>query len=707
MPHDRRNLLATGAPPRCQPLFRIAAGAGSVELVAAAASESGSPAKLPTIKMTAYNGGAMDVGWGLPVVIDLKGVDIAGHARPILKDHDPSQVVGHTTKIAKADGKSLVIDAVVSGTGDAAREVVANSANGFPWQASVGVHARNYEYVKEGSNAKANGQEFSGPLYIVRKGILAESSVVAMGADNTTSTSIAARLNHQGETDMKFDKWLEAKGFDAATITDGQRSTLQAAYDAETKVTAAAPAPSPEAPTAGTTDVVANIADYRKAQAAESARIAAIRVACAGKHGAIEAQAIADGWDESKTELAVLRAERAAAPAGHVRGNADPAKRAKSIVAALAMAAGVPEAAVAKDRGFDAPVMEAALSREFRNISLHAMMHDCIAASGGYAPRGRVDNEFIRCALDADRKIQASGFSGAALTNILGAVGNKVALNQFESIEMVGTQFCQVYDATNFQTFTMVRLMENGAFAEVGPGGELKHGDLSEDAYTNKVKTRGMMLTLTRQDIFNDDLGKFNQMVGMLGRNAAIALESHVFTVLMANAGTHFGTGNKNYISGAATVLGIDGFTSAEQKMLDMVDSSGKPILLSPKNLVVPTSLKVTAQLLMSQILINESTSTDKGKPAANPHAGKCKVLASPYINNSSITNNSSTAWFIFADPNAAPCQQIAFLNGQRTPTIETGEADFNTLGMSWRGYFDFGSKLIDPRGAVMSKGAA
>jgi hypothetical protein len=48
---------------------------------------------------------------------------------------------------------------------------------------------------------------------------------------------------------------------------------------------------------------------------------------------------------------------------------------------------------------------------------------------------------------------------------------------------------------------------------------------------------------------------------------------------------------------------------------------------------------------------------------------------------------------------------EVAFLNGQESPTIETAEADFNVLGIQMRGYHDFGCALQDPRGGTKSKG--
>ena len=41
---------------------------------------------------------------------------------------------------------------------------------------------------------------------------------------------------------------------------------------------------------------------------------------------------------------------------------------------------------------------------------------------------------------------------------------------------------------------------------------------------------------------------------------------------------------------------------------------------------------------------------------------------------------------------------EVAFLNGQESPTIETAEVDFNVLGVQMRGYHDFGVNLQDGR---------
>ena len=50
--------------------------------------------------------------------------------------------------------------------------------------------------------------------------------------------------------------------------------------------------------------------------------------------------------------------------------------------------------------------------------------------------------------------------------------------------------------------------------------------------------------------------------------------------------------------------------------------------------------------------------------------------------------------------------EEIGYLRGKRTPTVERGNVDFDKLGISWRVYFDVGVREQDHRGAYFAKGA-
>jgi hypothetical protein len=207
--------------------------------------------------------------------------------------------------------------------------------------------------------------------------------------------------------------------------------------------------------------------------------------------------------------------------------------------------------------------------------------------------------------------------------------------------------------------------------------------------------------------IINDDLGAFLQIPRMLGRQAAEALEKAFFTIFMSNTGNFFHATHKNLNTNCA--LGVDGLTTAAAKFMNQTDSNGMPVMVRPSILLVPVSLDVQARQLFNDTEItvvvdkpktSDATGSTKKVEMSNPHRGLYRPFSSPWLENSSMTNNSTTTWYLLADPMDVPAIQIAYLNGQRTPTIEQGEADFDQLGMGWRAYFDFGVAYQDWRAA-------
>jgi len=125
-----------------------------------------------------------------------------------------------------------------------------------------------------------------------------------------------------------------------------------------------------------------------------------------------------------------------------------------------------------------------------------------------------------------------------------------------------------------------------------------------------------------------------------------------------------------------------------------------------PAVMLVRTALSAMTTQLFKSVEIRDATANTR-YPAANPHPGKFRAEVSRYLSNSKYTGYSAKAWYLLADPNDLPVIEVAFLNGQESPVIETAEADFNVLGIQMRGYHDFGAALQDPRGGVKSKGEA
>ena len=99
--------------------------------------------------------------------------------------------------------------------------------------------------------------------------------------------------------------------------------------------------------------------------------------------------------------------------------------------------------------------------------------------------------------------------------------------------------------------------------------------------------------------------------------------------------------------------------------------------------------------------------STDRLQATQNIYAGLYQPCVTPYLNNSGITGYSTTGWYLFGEPGDVAAFGIAYLDGNEFPTIQDAPQNPDVLGIGWRVFFDFGVCQLDPRGAVMSKGAA
>jgi len=676
---QRRVVCERQARVRAEAHLNLVCDPGSITIEAADEGQGDSRPKLPRFSMVAYTGGAMRIaGWRYPVIVDLAGLSIPSQSRPIRFGHDMASGVGHTDAIRIEDGR-LVATGVVSRDTQAAREIVASARNGFPWQASIAASVEEFEFVKENQKVVVNGREFVGPVNVVRKATLGEISFVDLGADGATSASVAmAGLQASKEENRAMENLSDTN----------QPAGQQAAVRVQAAADAAASGPEPQVP-----DPQPQASD---AQAAEAARVLAIRMVCGGKHPELEAQAIQEHWDVNRTALAVLREERPKAPAVHVRS--PEAVTGRLLEAACMLTA----KAVGVEELFDEPTLEAA-GRRFRGgIGLQELLLEAAWANGYTGRSFRDSRAVLRFAFRPELE---AGFSTIDIGGILSNVANKFLLEGFFSIERTWRNICAVRNVSDFKTVTSYRLIGTDQYEQVTPGGELKHGTLGNETYTNKADTYGLVLSIDRRDIINDDLGAITTVPRKLGRGSGLKINDVFWKTFLDNA-TFFSSGNNNYLEGADTVLSIDGLTKAEVAFMDQVDSDGKPIGIMPAILLVPTALSAIGSQLYKSMELRDTTS-NKSYPVANPHQGKFRVEVSRYLSNSQYPGSSSKAWYLLASPEDLPVIEVAFLNGQESPTIETAEADFSVLGIQMRGYHDFGCALQDPRGGVKMKGEA
>ena len=661
----------------------------------------------PKIVGTAYSGGKMSLpGWKNPVVVDLSGMELP-ESVPLLANHEnrTSSRIGMVS--ASVKNNVLEISGEIISEGSEAADIVAQSKAGADWQLSIGADVKECELVR--GKREVNGQVVDGPFYHVRKSSLREVSVVAVGADAHTSMKVTAKFDltnpnpeEEGVQNMNENKDVEAKADVQPEVKPEAKPEAKPEIKAEAKpeIQAAQPEVKPEP---SPVDVAAAARDAAAAAVkAERERVAAIRAICDGEFPEIEKDAISAGWTPevvTKKVLETIRAERPAANV-HISVKTEPEGDSlrKTIEAAMCLRCGI--SADDLEKSYDGKTIEAGM-REM-DMPLKQLLIECMKLDG--IPYGRgFDNETIRAA-----------FSSVSLPGILSNVANKKLLKSFESQPIIATKLCSTGDLNDFKENDRFRLTDVGDLLPVGADGEIKDGGVTEEAAKNQLETYGKRFVLTRKMIINDDLGAFMKVPVAMGNRAARLIDQLFFSRLLKNpvqldGKALFSAAHKNLLTGATSALSSDSLKKAIQLFLDQVDADGQPISVEPKFLLVPTALKHLAiELTRGATLITAGGADNVVRPALNILADEnLQVVSSPYLANSAYEGASSTAWYLFGDPRQVDTWEIGYLKGKRTPTVERGETDFNTLGLWFRVYFDLGVREPEHRGMVKSAGAA
>ena len=681
----------------------------------------------PKVVGVAYSGGKMNLpGWRHPVVVDLAGMEIP-ESVPLLTNHEnkTDSRIGLISAAVRNNALEITGE-IVSDSKDAA-DIIAQGKAGADWQLSIGADVKECELVK--GSREVNGQEVEGPFYHIKKSTLREVSVVAVGADAHTNMKVNAKFNLVNQEGETMNNKSETKSVSAVSAPNdavppekkpepeqkpgnpankpGEPANKPGEPEkkpdnAEKTPGQAAAEATPPAIQASAGDVAATAREAaQNAVKAERERISAIQAICDGEFPEIEREAIAGGWTPEVVTKKVLETIRAERPAANVNISVKTAPEGgelrKTIEAAMCLRVGV--SADQLEKSYGAKTVEAGMAE--MDMPLKQLLIECMKLDGIPYSRG-FDNETIRAA-----------FSSVSLPGILSNVANKKLLQSYEAQPIIAMKLCSTGDLNDFKENDRFRLTDVGDLLPIAADGEIKDGGLIEESAKNQLDTYGKKFCLTRKMIINDDLGAFMKVPTAMGNRAARLIDQLFFSRLLSNPAQAdgkalFSTNHKNLLSGASSALSSDSLKKAIQLFLDQVDADGQPISVEPKYLLVPTALKHLAIELTQGATLIMSGTDNAVRPALNVLSDEnLQVISSPYLGNSAYEGSSQTGWYLFGDPKTVDTWEIGFLKGKRTPTVERGETDFNTLGLWFRVYFDLGVREQDHRGRVKANGAA
>lgn len=142
--------------------------------------------------MMAYDGGEVRRMFSR-VVVDLTGMEIASQRMPILRNHNQDRIVGHSDEVT-VTSKGVMISGFMSQVTQDGLEATQLADEGFPWQASIGFAPGSIQEILAGETIEVNEQTFQGPIDIIRKSTLRESSFVPLGVDGDTESVVFSAL---------------------------------------------------------------------------------------------------------------------------------------------------------------------------------------------------------------------------------------------------------------------------------------------------------------------------------------------------------------------------------------------------------------------------------------------------------------------------------------------------------------------------------
>lgn len=284
-----------------------------------------------------------------------------------------------------------------------------------------------------------------------------------------------------------------------------------------------------------------------------------------------------------------------------------------------------------------------------------------------------------------------AGFSTVNLPGIVGSVVNRKIREGYDYAEQSWRAIAEIVSTPDFRPIESYTIGVTGDLEEVPMGGTIPHGAVNGEKIENKAKRYGMVVTIDEAEILGDDMDGVKRKAFGLGRKAAVKLNK-VLWALFQNDSAFFTAANGNIVTSAGA-LSVANLGKVVQAFKSLVDAGGDIIGYEPRTLLVPLALEPTALSLFNSTEFRDTTAS-KSYATANIYRNRYNPVASAYLTNQSD-------YYLVADPAVAAPIQVAFLEGQEAPVVESSAADFDIFGISYRVKYAFGVAFGDPKSAV------
>jgi hypothetical protein len=357
-------------------------------------------------------------------------------------------------------------------------------------------------------------------------------------------------------------------------------------------------------------------------------------------------------------------------------------------------------------------------AQDFEHIGLRRMAEKFVARMGANVDR-MAPKDVAMVALGHPGTMGRYNISREAyhttgsFANLLLDAANKTLLAGYDEAEYTWNAWArQAASVPDFKNINRIRFSEFGDLEAVPENTDYKESSESDSKESYKVEKFGRLFTVTWETVVNDDLDAISRIPAMQGIAARRTQNKKVYEVLTANAAMADGTAlfaadHSNFVgSGSGAAPSVTTLNAGFTAMRTQTGLNGETIInVTPRYLIVPAALEATALELFTSAAnpsVGGDTTGSSGVQNIYGPGGRrsLTVVAEPQLDG-----NSTTAWYLAADPGQIDTVEICFLQGEEAPVLEN-EWDFDKDVYKYKVRQTFGVKAIDWRGLYFNAGA-
>jgi|694.fasta_scaffold19329_10 hypothetical protein len=659
---------------------------------------------------------------------------------PIVDSHDRStvrNVLGSVRNI-RTENDKLVGDATFARDTDS-QVAYEKLLDGHLTDFSITATPTAQRAIRRGESVVHGTQEITGPAVIVTEWTPTDASLVAAGADET---STVRELLRSYSNSHKETKRMLSEGIKAALVAKGMPEQIddaeQALAWAAGLMSALTPSVAVEEPiqSAEETPVVAEESDAEEPEAEEIENMegekdmkeeiekAVKRSAKAELQRQKEIRAIvesvkigrafADELCDSGVTLDIARQKvlermTTTQPLGSgpsvVREGREELRK--------AMRAGLISRALQGSGARNVQIADAdkvAGYQDFERMSMLRMVERSLQAAGLDTSR-MVPKDMTMLAfghrptierLQNANIIRDAYHTTGSFANLLLDAANKTLLAGYEEAPYTWNLWArQAASVADFKNINRIRFGESPNLEMVPENTDYKEGAMTDSKETYKVEKFGRLFTITWETVVNDDLDAISRIPQMHGNAARRTQNQKVYEVLTSNPtmgdgvalfGSHASGSNTSGGAGAPAVGTLNTGFTAMRRQTGL--NSSTILNIAPRYLIVPVSYEATALELVNSTSYNAANNNEGVRNIYGPGGPRSlTVIGEPQLDAS-----STTVWYLAADPGQIDTVELTFLQGEESPVIES-EWDFDKDVYKNKVRQTFGVKAIDWRG--------